>query len=71
MDYKRKYYYKKLLQNPLTVTCSSNMRNLRMAGRPRASEESPDSLQQWRRVTPAWGNSRESATEKKPLVMNE
>jgi len=40
-----------------------------MAGRPRESEESPDSLQQWRRVTPAWGNPRESATENKLLLV--
>ena len=30
-------------------------------------EESPDSTEKWRRVTPGQGNLRESATEKKPL----
>lgn len=44
-----------------------------MAGRPRgrgfsdpALEESPDSRERWRRVTPARGNPRESATEIRP-----
>jgi hypothetical protein len=55
----------------LTLLASSNKRKERMAGRPRESEESPDSLQQWRRVTPAWGNPRESATENKPLTKRE
>ena len=55
----------------LTLLASSNKRNEWMAGRPRESEESPDSLQQWRRVTPAWGNPRESATENKPLTKRE
>ena len=30
-------------------------------------EESPDSKEKWRRVTPGQGNLRESATEKIPL----
>ena len=40
----------------------------RMAGRPRPArvEESPDSRERWRRVTPARGDPRESATEKRP-----
>jgi len=29
-------------------------------------EESPDSRERWRRVTPARGDPRESATEKRP-----
>jgi hypothetical protein len=29
-------------------------------------EESPDSMKKRCRVTPGWGNSRESATENKP-----
>ncbi len=39
-----------------------------MAGWPRSErvEESPDSRERWRRVTPARGNPRESATEMRP-----
>ena len=43
-------------------------RGARMAGWPRPArvEESPDSRERWRRVTPARGDPRESATEIRP-----
>ena len=43
-------------------------RGARMAGWPRPAEveESPDSRERWRRVTPARGDPRESATEMRP-----
>lgn len=37
-----------------------------VAGGPDPFEESPDSTKRWCRVTPGWGNPRESATENRP-----
>jgi hypothetical protein len=39
-----------------------------MAAGPKGVEESPDSTRQRCRVTPGWGNPRESATEMIPPV---